>query len=68
MHRKIPPSFKSSVGKIVHKLKAELKQSLRLTKKAKTHFTFVPKADMEIPGLLVSNYFNINMCLCCQFK
>lgn len=49
---KIPPSFKSSVGKIVHKLKAELKQSLRLTKKAKTHFTFVPKADMEIPGLL----------------
>ncbi|XP_019722564.1 arrestin domain-containing protein 3-like [Hippocampus comes] len=51
-NRKMPSSFKSSVGKIVHKLKAELKQSMKLTKKAKAHFTFVSKADMTIPGLM----------------
>ncbi|XP_073321604.1 arrestin domain-containing protein 3-like [Pagrus major] len=50
--RKIPSSFKGCVGKIVHKVKAELKQSMKLTKKAKTHFTFVSKADMDIPGLM----------------
>ncbi|XP_061623998.1 arrestin domain-containing protein 3-like isoform X1 [Phyllopteryx taeniolatus] len=53
-NRKMPSSFKSTIGRIVHKLKAELKQSmkLKLTKKAKAHFTFVPKADMDIPGLM----------------
>ncbi|XP_061673720.1 arrestin domain-containing protein 3-like [Syngnathoides biaculeatus] len=51
-NRKMPSSFKSSTGKIVHKLKAELKQSMRLTKTAKVHFTFVSKADMDIPGLM----------------
>ncbi|KAM9810428.1 arrestin domain-containing protein 3-like [Neosynchiropus ocellatus] len=50
--RKIPSSFKDSVGKIVHKVKAELKQSMKLTKKAKAHFTFVSKADLDIPGLM----------------
>ncbi|KAM9858638.1 uncharacterized protein ACBR49_020624 [Aulostomus maculatus] len=54
--RKMPSSFKSSIGKIVHKVKAELKQSMRLTKKAKTHFTFVSKADMDIPGLMEPQY------------
>ncbi|KAF3695886.1 Arrestin domain-containing protein 3 [Channa argus] len=54
--RKIPSSFKTSIGKIVHKLKAELKQSLKLTKKAKAHFTFVSQADMNIPGLLEPQY------------
>ncbi|XP_030273777.1 arrestin domain-containing protein 3-like [Sparus aurata] len=49
---KIPSSFKGREGKIVHKVKAELKQSMKLTKKAKTHFTFVSKADMDIPGLM----------------
>lgn len=49
---KMPSTFKSSAGKIVHKLKAELKQSMQLTKSAKTHFTFVSRADMDIPGLL----------------
>uniref|UniRef100_A0AAV2MS06 Arrestin-like N-terminal domain-containing protein n=1 Tax=Knipowitschia caucasica TaxID=637954 RepID=A0AAV2MS06_KNICA len=47
-----PSTFKSSVGKIVHKLKAELKQSMKMTKMAKTHITFVSPADMNIPGLL----------------
>ena len=56
LHRKIPSSFKDSVGRVVHKLKAELKQSMKLTIKAKTHFTFVPKADMDIPGLMVRNH------------
>lgn len=50
--RNMPSTFKSSVGKIVHKLKAELKQSMQLTKTAKTHFTFVSSADMDVPGLL----------------
>lgn len=54
--RKMPSTFKSSVGKIVHKLKAELKQSMQLTKTAKTHFTFVSSADMDIPGLLEPQY------------
>ncbi|XP_053727167.1 arrestin domain-containing protein 3-like [Synchiropus splendidus] len=50
--RKIPSSFKDGVGKIVHKVQAELKQSMKLTKKAKAHFTFVSKADLDIPGLM----------------
>ncbi|XP_029366437.1 arrestin domain-containing protein 3-like [Echeneis naucrates] len=50
--RKLPSSFKSSIGKIVHKLRAELRQSMKLTKKAKVHFTFVSKADMDTPGLM----------------
>ncbi|KAK7933709.1 hypothetical protein WMY93_004605 [Mugilogobius chulae] len=54
--RPIPSTFKSSVGKIVHKLKAELRQSMKLTKTAKTHFTFVSQADMNIPGLLEPQY------------
>ncbi|XP_055080336.1 arrestin domain-containing protein 3-like [Periophthalmus magnuspinnatus] len=54
--RKMPSTFKSSVGKIVHKLKAELKQSMKITKTAKTHFTFVSQADMDIPGLLEPQY------------
>uniref|UniRef100_A0A3Q3M4T6 Arrestin domain-containing protein 3-like n=1 Tax=Mastacembelus armatus TaxID=205130 RepID=A0A3Q3M4T6_9TELE len=54
--RKLPSSFKSSVGKIVHKFRAELKRSLKLTKKAKAHFTFVSKADMDIPGLMDPQY------------
>jgi len=48
----MPSSFKACKGKIVHKLKAELKQSMKLKKKAKTHFTFVSKADMDIPRLM----------------
>uniref|UniRef100_A0A4W6G802 Arrestin C-terminal-like domain-containing protein n=1 Tax=Lates calcarifer TaxID=8187 RepID=A0A4W6G802_LATCA len=54
--RKLPSSFKTSIGKIVHKLKAELHQSMKLTKKAKVHFTFVSKADMDIPGLMEPQY------------
>ncbi|XP_026198115.1 arrestin domain-containing protein 3-like [Anabas testudineus] len=54
--RKLPSSFRSSTGKIVHKVKAELKQSLKLTKKAKAHFTFVSTADMDIPRLMEPQY------------
>uniref|UniRef100_H3DDA7 Arrestin C-terminal-like domain-containing protein n=1 Tax=Tetraodon nigroviridis TaxID=99883 RepID=H3DDA7_TETNG len=54
--RNIPSTFKSSVGKIVHKLKAELKQSLRLTKKARTHFTFVSKANLALLTLMEPQY------------
>ncbi|KAI3372505.1 hypothetical protein L3Q82_022981 [Scortum barcoo] len=42
----------ASIGRVVHKLKAELRQSMKLTKKTKTHFTFVSKADMDIPRLM----------------
>ncbi|XP_053181529.1 arrestin domain-containing protein 3-like [Scomber japonicus] len=54
--RKLPSSFKSCIGKVVHKVKAELKQSMKLTEKAKVHFTFVSKADMDIPGLMEPQY------------
>lgn len=54
--RKMPSSFKSSVGRIVHKVKAELKQSMKLTKKAESHFNFVSKADMDFPGLMEPQY------------
>uniref|UniRef100_A0A3Q3J5R1 Arrestin C-terminal-like domain-containing protein n=1 Tax=Monopterus albus TaxID=43700 RepID=A0A3Q3J5R1_MONAL len=54
--RKIPSSFKGAVGKIVHKVRAELKQSLKLTKKTKAHFTFVSRADMTIPVLTEPQY------------
>ncbi|XP_077416308.1 arrestin domain-containing protein 3-like [Vanacampus margaritifer] len=53
---KMPSSFKASTGRIVHKLKAELKQSMKLTKTAKAHFTFVSKADMDIPGLMEAQH------------
>ncbi|XP_019956412.2 arrestin domain-containing protein 3-like [Paralichthys olivaceus] len=54
--RRIPSSFKDCTGKIVHKVKAELKQSMKLTKTAKAHFTFCSKADMDVPGLLEPQY------------
>lgn len=54
--KRIPSTYKSSYGKIVHKVKAELKQSMKITKKAKTHFNFVAKADMDIPNLLDPQY------------
>ncbi|XP_029916709.1 arrestin domain-containing protein 3-like [Myripristis murdjan] len=53
---KIPSSFKASTGKIVHRLKAELHQSMRVPVKAKTSFTFVSKADMGMPGLMEPQY------------
>uniref|UniRef100_A0A8C5N6D5 Arrestin domain-containing protein 3-like n=1 Tax=Gouania willdenowi TaxID=441366 RepID=A0A8C5N6D5_GOUWI len=55
-HKRIPSSFKSSIGKINHKLKAELKQSMKLTKTTKTYFTFVSKGDMDTAGLLDPQY------------
>ncbi|XP_060927116.1 arrestin domain-containing protein 3-like [Limanda limanda] len=54
--RRIPSSFKDRTGKIVQKLKAELKQPMKLTKKAKSEFTFRSKADMDVPGLLEPQY------------
>ncbi|XP_060893880.1 arrestin domain-containing protein 3-like [Labrus mixtus] len=54
--RKIPSTFTGSIGRIVHKLKAELKQSMKLTKRAKQHFTFISKADMDTPGLMDPQY------------
>ncbi|XP_038559979.1 arrestin domain-containing protein 3-like isoform X4 [Micropterus salmoides] len=54
MHFLFPSRFLT--GKIVHKVKAELKQAMKITKTAKAHFTFVSKADMDIPGLLEPQY------------
>ncbi|KAM4745178.1 arrestin domain-containing protein 3-like [Anableps anableps] len=56
--RKIPSSFCSIFGQIVHTLKAELKQSMRLTKKTETHFTFVCKAAGS--GLMARQHGSIN--------
>ncbi|XP_061905547.1 arrestin domain-containing protein 2-like [Entelurus aequoreus] len=55
----MPSSFKSGTGRIVHKVKAELKQSMKLTKEAKVHFTFVSKADMDIHGLMLRSLFRL---------
>ncbi|XP_019221626.1 arrestin domain-containing protein 3-like [Oreochromis niloticus] len=52
----LPSTYKGAHGKIVHKVKAELKQSMKITKKTKAHFTFVSKAHMGIPGLLEPQY------------
>ncbi|KAM6930314.1 arrestin domain-containing protein 3-like [Xenentodon cancila] len=51
-NRKMPSTFKTSTGKIVHKIKAELKQSMKLSKTTKVHYTFISKADMDTPGLM----------------
>ncbi|XP_076746921.1 arrestin domain-containing protein 3 isoform X2 [Maylandia zebra] len=52
----LPSTYKGAHGKIVHKVKAELKQSMKITKKTKAHFTFVSKTHMGIPGLLEPQY------------
>uniref|UniRef100_A0A3Q2P279 Arrestin C-terminal-like domain-containing protein n=1 Tax=Fundulus heteroclitus TaxID=8078 RepID=A0A3Q2P279_FUNHE len=49
--RRLPSSFSSIFGQIIHTLKATLKQSMMPAKKAKTHFTFVSKAEMNLPGI-----------------
>lgn len=61
LHRQIPSTFKACVGKVVHKLKAELKQSMKLTKKAKTHFTFVSKPNLDLPSLMVRSFYFRNV-------
>ncbi|XP_054629666.1 arrestin domain-containing protein 3-like isoform X2 [Dunckerocampus dactyliophorus] len=54
--RDMPSSIKSSLCRIVHKLKAELKQSMKLPKKADTYFTFVSKPAVAIPGLMTPQH------------
>ncbi|XP_038132124.1 arrestin domain-containing protein 3-like [Cyprinodon tularosa] len=51
--RKLPSSFSSIFGQIIHTLKAKLKQSMMLPRKAKTYFTFVSKEEMNLPGIRV---------------
>lgn len=34
---------------------------MKLTKKAKTHFTFVSKPNLDLPGLMVRNLFFRNV-------
>ncbi|XP_037536407.1 arrestin domain-containing protein 3 [Nematolebias whitei] len=55
---KIPSSFWSIYGRIIHKLKAELKQPMMVPRKAKIHFIFVSEADMSIPGLLIPQHMH----------
>ncbi|KAM4578764.1 arrestin domain-containing protein 3-like [Fundulus diaphanus] len=54
--RTLPSSFTSIFGQIIHTLKAKLKQSMMPAKKAKTHFTFVSKAEMNLPGITVPQH------------
>ncbi|XP_061624004.1 arrestin domain-containing protein 2-like isoform X2 [Phyllopteryx taeniolatus] len=54
--REMPSSFKCTLCKIVHKLKAELKQSMKLLKKTETYFKFVSKPAMAIPGIMVPQH------------
>ncbi|KAF7200101.1 arrestin domain-containing protein 3 [Nothobranchius furzeri] len=53
---RMPSSFYSTIGRVVHKLKAELKQSMKLKKKTKVHFKFVSRADMDVPRLMVPQH------------
>nr|XP_057926900.1 arrestin domain-containing protein 3-like isoform X2 [Doryrhamphus excisus] len=54
--RDMPSSIKCRLCRIVHKLKAELKQSKKLPKKADTYFTFVSKPAVAIPGLMTPQH------------
>ncbi|XP_037115860.1 arrestin domain-containing protein 3-like isoform X2 [Syngnathus acus] len=51
--REIPSSFKCALCEIVHKIKAELKQPMKLPRKAETYFKFVSKPTMDITGLMM---------------
>ncbi|XP_049619951.1 arrestin domain-containing protein 3 [Syngnathus scovelli] len=51
--REMPSSFKCALCEIVHKIKAELKQPMKLPRKAETYFKFVSKPTMDITGLMV---------------
>ncbi|XP_037536406.1 arrestin domain-containing protein 3 [Nematolebias whitei] len=55
-NRQMPSTFHSSIGRVVHKMKAELKQSMKLTKKSECPFIFVSKTDMNMPGLMVPQH------------
>ena len=52
-HRDMPSTFKASEGKVVYQLRAQLKQSMRLSENTRAKFTFVSKPDMTIPMLMV---------------
>ncbi|KAF7200100.1 arrestin domain-containing protein 3 [Nothobranchius furzeri] len=54
--REMPSSFWSMFGRVLHKLKAELKQSMRLKKRTEIYYTFVSRADMSIPRLLLPQH------------
>ncbi|XP_077572200.1 arrestin domain-containing protein 3-like [Stigmatopora nigra] len=55
-NRELPSSFKCNLCEIVHKIKVELKQSMKLTKKAETYYKFVSKPPMDISRLLVPRH------------
>ncbi|KAM9858637.1 arrestin domain-containing protein 3-like [Aulostomus maculatus] len=50
----LPPSFKSSCGKIKYTLEANLSRSMRMDSKAKTKFTLIPKGGGNIDPWLMS--------------
>nr|XP_057927057.1 arrestin domain-containing protein 2-like isoform X2 [Doryrhamphus excisus] len=54
--RSMPSSFERKNCRIVHQIKAELKECMKLTKTTRVPFTFVSKADMSIPGLMEPRY------------
>ncbi|XP_062397992.1 arrestin domain-containing protein 3-like [Sardina pilchardus] len=55
-NKDMPPSFKGCHGKIRYRLSAKLSRSMAVSKKAKTLFTFVPKANTAYPELMSPQY------------
>ncbi|CAL8234058.1 unnamed protein product [Boreogadus saida] len=54
--RDMPSTFKATEGKVVYQLRAQLSQSMSLSKKTRAKFTFVSKPDMTIPMLTEPQY------------
>ncbi|KAF4112986.1 arrestin domain-containing protein 3-like [Onychostoma macrolepis] len=51
-----PPTFKSSVGKVVYTLETKLSRSMRISMKDKTEFHYVPRPDVSNPELMAPQY------------
>ncbi|XP_058230286.1 arrestin domain-containing protein 3-like isoform X2 [Hemibagrus wyckioides] len=55
-HQDMPASFKGYHGKVVYFLEAKLCRSMTLPKKDKVHFNYVPRGDMSVPDLMMSQH------------
>ncbi|KAK3514580.1 hypothetical protein QTP70_021634 [Hemibagrus guttatus] len=55
-HQDMPASFKGYHGKVVYFLEAKLCRSLAIPKKDKVHFNYVPRGDMSVPDLMMSQH------------
>ncbi|XP_071256378.1 arrestin domain-containing protein 3-like [Salvelinus alpinus] len=59
----IPSTFKARRGNIVYSLEAKLSRSMKVDKTAKTKFTFISKADISLPALMLQERATIHLAL-----